>query len=98
MPKKDITDELIASLHEAVEIMDGRLAPGRVHHVPDVDVRAARDALGMSQAAFSATFGVPASTLKKWEQGQRRPHGPARILLQVIAHEPEAVRRALAAN
>ena len=30
-----------------------------------------------------------------WEEGVRHPEGPARILLQVIDREPEAVMRAL---
>lgn len=34
-------------------------------------------------------------TVRNWEQGVRHPEGPARILLQVIDREPEAVMRAL---
>ena len=33
--------------------------------------------------------------VRNWEQGVRHPEGPARILLQVIDREPEAVMRAL---
>ena len=94
----DVTDELMASLEQAVAIMEGAMAPGRVHqvNVPDVDVRAARERLGMSQPVFAATFGVRLPTLRKWEQRNRHPTGPARVLLRVIELEPEAVRRALA--
>jgi putative transcriptional regulator len=35
--------------------------------------------------------------VQNWEQGRRRPEGAARALLKVIEHEPDAVRRALAA-
>lgn len=97
-PKADVTEELIASLEEAAQIVAGEAAPARVHHpavVPDVDVRAARQRLGMTQPAFAARFGVALPTLRKWEQGQRRPDGPARVLLRVIEREPDAVRRAL---
>src|SRR5271156_5682066 len=99
--KVDLTDELIASLEQATAIMEGTLAPGRVHRaidVPDVDVQKARQRLGMSQPAFAAAFGVALPTLRKWEQHARRPEGPARVLLRVIDREPEAVRRALAGN
>ena len=66
-------------------------------HVPDhVDVRALRRQLGMSQAAFAARFGIERRTVQNWEQGQRQPEGPARVLLQVIDREPDAVMRALA--
>jgi len=37
---------------------------------------------------------VSARTVRNWEQGGRQPEGPARILLQVIDREPEAVMRA----
>jgi len=97
-PKVDVTEELIASMEEAVGIVTGEIAPARVHHpatVPDVDVRAARQRLGMTQPAFAAQFGVALPTLRKWEQGKRRPEGPARVLLRVIEREPEAVQRAL---
>jgi putative transcriptional regulator len=67
-------------------------------HVPDrIDVKAIRRRLQMSQAAFAAHFAVELRTVQNWEQGQRRPEGPARVLLQVIDREPEAVLRALQA-
>lgn len=96
----DVTDELMASLEQAVAIMEGAMEPGRVHHVdvPEVNVQAARERLGMSQPVFAATFGVSLPTLRKWEQHNRRPTGPARVLLRVIEQEPEAVRRALASK
>lgn len=97
-PKIDVSEDLIAALEEAAGIMAGTIAPARVHHppaIPDVDVRAARQRLGMTQSAFAARFGVALPTLRKWEQGKRRPEGPARVLLRVIEREPDAVQRAL---
>ena len=93
----DVTDELIASMEQAVAIVEGKMAPGRTHQVevPEVDVKAARKRMGMTQPAFSAVFGVSLPTLRKWEQHVRRPQGPARVLLHVIEREPEAVFRAL---
>jgi putative transcriptional regulator len=61
------------------------------------DPRAVRQRLGMSQSAFARMFGVSVWTLRNWEQGRRRPDGPARALLRVIDREPEAARRALGA-
>jgi putative transcriptional regulator len=93
----DVTSELLQSLEQAVGIMEGRVVAGRVHNVsvPEVDVRQARQRLGMTQAVFAAAFGVSLPTLRKWEQKTRRPDGPARVLLRVIEREPDAVRRAL---
>lgn len=58
--------------------------------------RQVRQGVGLTQEAFAAQIGVPAATVRNWEQGKRLPRGPARALLRVIAAEPEAVRRALA--
>lgn len=62
---------------------------------PD-DVRAIRQRLGLSQEQFAARFGFSVETIRNYEQGHRRPTGPARVLLRVIAREPDAVIRALA--
>jgi putative transcriptional regulator len=40
-------------------------------------------------------IGVSVATLQNWEQGRRRPDGPARALLKVAAENPEAVAAAL---
>lgn len=55
-------------------------------------IRAAR---GLSQAEFADVFGLPAGTLRDWEQGRRRPDRAALAYLRVIEREPEAVLRAL---
>jgi putative transcriptional regulator len=68
----------------------------KVHVPTDVDVRAIRTKLKMSQNAFAARFGILPSTLRDWEQNQRHPDGAARVLLMVIDKEPDAVTRALA--
>lgn len=70
----------------------------RVMVPADVDVRAVRQALGLSQEVFAARFGFALGTLRNWEQGRRQPDGPTRVLLTVIAKEPAAVARALSAD
>jgi putative transcriptional regulator len=54
-----------------------------------------RKKLGRSQTAFAAMIGVSVATLRNWEQGRRRPEGPARALLRVAAKNPKAVKEAL---
>ena len=56
----------------------------------------AGDSLGRSQAEFALMIGVSVATLQNWEQGRRRPVGPARALLKVAASNPRLVMRALA--
>jgi len=65
-------------------------------HVPrDVDVKAIRNRLGMTQARFSDTFGFSLDAIKHWEGGRRTPEAPARTLLTVIDRNPTAVLTAL---
>ena len=89
---------LIAGLKEALAHSRGEISlPSYTVEVPeDVDVVAVRRGLGLSQAAFAQTFGLDVTAIHAWEQGRRRPDRAARVLLAVIAKEPEAVLRALA--
>ncbi|HTQ15571.1 MAG TPA: helix-turn-helix domain-containing protein [Rhizomicrobium sp.] len=61
-------------------------------------VKAIRKRLGLSQQQFADRYGFTVETIRNYEQGHRRPRGPARVLLEVIAREPDAVTRALARN
>jgi putative transcriptional regulator len=71
---------------------------GFIAHVPDtIDVRAIRADLGLSQESFAKRFGFSLAAVRDWEQQRRQPEQAARVLLLVIAHEPSAVDRALAA-
>ena len=73
-------------------------APSPVHVPEEIDVRAIRRKLGMSQRQFAASFGFGIDAVQNWEQGLGCcPEGAARAFLKVIEREPDAVRRALAA-
>jgi putative transcriptional regulator len=52
-------------------------------------------AAGKSQDDFARIIAVSLATLQNWEQGRRRPDGPARALLKVAAENPKAVADAL---
>jgi putative transcriptional regulator len=49
----------------------------------------------LTQAQFARRFGFTLDTVQQYEQGGRRPSGPASTLLRVIEADPEAVVRAL---
>lgn len=89
-------NRIAAGLAEVAEIVEGRAESARVYVPEDMDVKAIRARLGLSQTAFAARFGFTASAVKEWEQRRRRPEAAARVLLRVIEREPEAVERALA--
>ena len=84
-------------LLEAIEHADGRAPQTRLHRPQPVDVKALRSKVGMTQEQFASRFGFSTATLRHWERGDRAPHGPALVLLNVIKHNPNAVIEALAA-
>jgi putative transcriptional regulator len=92
-------EKIKAGLEDAIAIGRGEADPAtyRVHVPAEVDVKAIRQKLGMSQAEFARSFGFTLDAVQNWEQGRRRPEGAARAFLKVIEREPDAVRRALAA-
>ena len=89
---------IIESMPEALAIAQGALpADSYTVHIPaTVDVRAIRKRLGLSQASFSARFGLSLHTLRNWEQGKRTPDPAARAYLKVIEKAPDVVTEILA--
>ena len=61
----------------------------------DVDVRALRARLGMSQEVFAGRYGLDIATVRNWEQGRTTPEGPAATLLQLIDSDPEKIAELL---
>jgi putative transcriptional regulator len=95
MRKQDF-EKLAESIRQAGRIRRREAKPSRVLEFAPVDVKAIRRRLGKSQSEFAHMIGVSVATLQNWEQGRRRPEGPARALLQVAATDPQAVAKALA--
>lgn len=48
------------------------------------DIRRIRLANHVGQAVFAAILGIDKTTVQQWEQGQKRPGGPAQRLLDII--------------
>jgi len=87
--------ELSESIKEAGKIRRGEKRPSRVFKYDAVDIRKLRESVNVSQAQFARMIGVSKDTLQNWEQGRRRPRGPAKALLRVFEKDPKAVVRAL---
>ena len=83
-------------LREAINHQHGKGVGTKVHRPEEIDVAALRKGLDLTQAEFAAKFCISLGTLRHWERGDRRPHGPALALLHIVAKEPKAVLRALA--
>lgn len=93
--KEEAFAKLVESVKQAGEIRRGTLKPSRVFEFSPLDVKAIREQLQQSQSEFARMIGISTATLQNWEQGRRRPEGPARALLQVAMRNPTAVKDAL---
>lgn len=88
---------LVESIRQAGETKRGQREPSHVFEFTPMDIKEIRQKLNKSQSEFAMMIGVSVGTLQNWEQGRRKPVGPARALLKVAAENPEAVREALEA-
>ena len=96
MEKQDF-DNLVKSIKQVGKIRRGEMKASRVFHFKPADIRGIRGRLNMSHSEFALMIGVSVATLQNWEQGRRRPEGPARALLKIAAENPKAVIEALIA-
>jgi putative transcriptional regulator len=59
-----------------------------------IDVRAIRKSLQLTQEAFALRFGFSLSSVREWEQKRSRPDRAARIVLTIVQCEPQVVEQA----
>lgn len=89
---ESLRDDL-AALHEAGVIRKvtmrkfDEICPPPVRAFGAADIKRLREGLRFSQPVFALHLHTSASTVRKWEQGETRPAGPALKLLNVIAEK-----------
>jgi putative transcriptional regulator len=89
--KDKVFAELLESVREGSDIIHPRKRASRDFLFELPDVKAIRKKYGLSQSKFAEMLGISLGTLRNWEQGRRKPEGPARILLFVADKHPEAI-------
>ncbi len=90
--KKELFNELLQSVNEAAAIERGAAQPSRTFTVKTAnDVVRVRTHLGLPQTKFAKLLGISEDTLQNWEQGRRKPAGPAKVLLRIAAKHPKIV-------
>lgn len=101
MTKRDIGSEIIHGMTEAIEYIRGNSGTAKVHKVEipnEIDVRVIRENLKLSRKEFADSFGFSTRTLQHWEQGDRAPHGSAKVLLLLLQREPATIAKILRGN
>ncbi|MGP1606488.1 MAG: helix-turn-helix domain-containing protein [Moraxella sp.] len=85
---KQLFDDIVASLNEAVAITKGETAPSRVFTYEMPNVKEIRAKTGLSQTEFAKKLHISFKTLQNWEQGRRKPTGPAITLMRLLDKDP----------
>src|SRR5579883_754636 len=98
MKKRNIGNEIIQGLNEALQYVRGNKKGSITHKIEipdDINVRAIRTNLKLTRTEFAAKYGFSPRTLQHWEQGDRQPHGPAKVLLLLLQREPTVIEQIL---
>jgi putative transcriptional regulator len=89
MSKRDIGMEILEGIRDIKAYKAGKKML-RVHTLKQpASPRTIRIKLKLSQSAFAGLMGVSLRTVQDWEQGRRKPSGPAVALLRIAEQKPE---------
>ena len=86
---------LLNSARQAAAIARGEVEPARLYVPAEIDVKAIRTRVGVSQDDFASEFGFTVNQIRDWEQNRTRPLGGVRAYLLLIDQQPDVVRRLL---
>lgn len=92
---KKAFEKIAAGLDEAIAVARGDARPLRFFIPREIDVRAVRKKLAMTQEGFAAAFGFSVTQIRDWEQGRSRPLDALRAYLLLIESDAAHVLRAL---
>ena len=87
--------ELVSGIKEMKAVVRGKMMPIRSTRLFPSEVTQIRQNMQLSQPKFARLMGISVRTLQNWEQGHRKPTGPARVLLRVAEKTPDAVLNAV---
>jgi len=89
MAKRDIGQEILEGIRDINAYKAGKKVL-RTHTITEpAPPQVIRAKLKLSQSAFAGLMGVSLRTVQDWEQGRRKPSGPAVALLRIADQKPE---------
>jgi putative transcriptional regulator len=89
MSKRNIGQEILDGIHEIKAFKAGRVDLRMNSLKEPASPQVIRAKLNLSQSAFAGLMGVSLRTVQDWEQGRRKPSGPAEALLRIAEKKPE---------
>ena len=90
----DFFNGIKEGLEEALAYEKGKASAetiARKRSLPDVNVKAERESLDMTQKAFANVLGVSRRTVESWETGRSTPSPTAKNLIYLISQKPDLV-------
>lgn len=94
IPELDIPELDLDDFESAIparlrkRMIEGRFEAGS-------DIAALRRFVRLTQEELARAMGIRVHTLRNWEQGRRKPEGPAIALLRIAARHPRLLRENL---
>jgi putative transcriptional regulator len=93
MSKRDIGQEILDGIRDVKDYKTGK-KDLRTHSLKEPSPpQVIRKKLKLSQSAFAGLMGVSLRTVQDWEQGRRKPSGPAVALLRIAEQKPEVFKQ-----
>ena len=89
MSERDIGLEILEGIQEIKAFKAGKINLRTRELKEPSPPKIIRTNLKLSQAAFAGLMGVSLRTVQDWEQGRRKPSGPAKSLLRIAEQHPE---------
>jgi putative transcriptional regulator len=89
MSERDIGQEVLEGIREVKAHKAGEITLRTRILTEPSQPQAIRAKLNLSQSAFAGLMGVSLRTVQDWEQGRRKPSGPAAALLRIAEQKPE---------
>jgi putative transcriptional regulator len=89
MSERDIGQEILEGIREIKAHKAGEKTLRTYRLTEPAAPKVIRAKLKLSQAAFAGLMGVSLRTVQDWEQGRRKPSGPAVALLRIAEQKPE---------
>jgi putative transcriptional regulator len=88
MSKRNIGLEILEGIKEIKAYKAGKIMLKTRELKEPSSPKTIRAKLNLSQSDFAALMGVSIRTVQDWEQGRRKPKGPAKSLLRIAEQYP----------
>jgi len=93
---KETFESIKKGLNATIDFSAGKTVKAKVNKIDShIDVKHVRKNIGMTQKDFALSLGISLATLRHWERGDRLPHGPGLVLINLVKKDPQTIFKLL---